>query len=317
MAISTGTASAAEKVLWLLDWVFYGEHVGMFAAKDFGYFKKAGLDVKMERGHGSGDTIKRVAANVAPFGFADTGSLIIARASGAKVKEIAMQYARTPMGIWFLKGKGYKVPKDLAGAKLGSPDQNAAKKVFPAFANANGLAPNSVTWVTMGYGAVNPSVLSGKVDAVPVYYDETPTLFAKAKGQGKAGGFFHYSQWGVDIYANGIITQDAIIQKNPGLVRKFVKANIDAWAHCMVYMDKCLKSFMKHAPTMSPKIVRQQYIHTRELMIDKGVLSHGLGYMDPKKMNWTVDVITKYTPLKVRVKTEDVFTNDFLPQMGK
>ena len=79
-------------------------------------------------------------------------------------------------------------------------------------------------------------------------------------------------------------------------------------------MDKCLKNFYKYAPTMSQELVRQQYIRTRELMIDKGVLENGLGYMDPKKMDRTVDIITKYTPLKVRVKTEDVYTNAFLPR---
>ncbi len=314
LALSVGSAYAADRVLWLLDWVFYGEHVGMFAAKDLGFFKKEGLDVTMERGHGSGDTIKRVASNVAPFGFADVGSLIIARSQGAKVKEVAMQYAKTPMGIFFFKEKGFKTPKDLAGIKIGSPEANSVKKVFPAFARANGLDPNSVTWVTMGYGAMNPSLLSGKIDVLPIYYDETPTIIAKGKEQGKEGRLFLYSDWGVDIYANGVITKDDIIQSNPGLVRRFVKANVEAWGHCLVYMDKCLKSFYKYAPTMSQELVRQQYIRTRELMIDKGVLENGLGYMDPKKMDRTVDIITKYTPLKVRVKTEDVYTNAFLPR---
>ena len=225
LALSVGSARAADRVLWLLDWVFYGEHVGMFAAKDLGFFKKEGLDVKMERGHGSGDTIKRVASNVAPFGFADVGSLIIARSQGAKVKEVAMQYAKTPMGIFFFKEKGFKTPKGFGWCQDRVPRGELRQEGLPGpFARANGLDPNSVTWVTMGYGAMNPSLLSGKVDVLPIYYDETPTIIAKGKEQGKEGRLFLYSDWGVDIYANGVITRDDIIQSNPGLVRRFVKA---------------------------------------------------------------------------------------------
>ena len=82
-------------------------------------------------------------------------------------------------------------------------------------------------------------------------------------------------------------------------------------------MEKCLKNFLKHSPTSDPKAVRLQYHRTRSLNIDRGVIKGGLGFMDHEKMDYTVDIITKYTPLKVRVKTGDVYTNEFLPQMAK
>jgi NitT/TauT family transport system substrate-binding protein len=312
-----GSPAAQEKVTWYLDWVFYSEHVPFFATKDFGYFKKEGLDVKIERGFGSGDTIKRIAAKAAPLGFADVGSLIIARSRGAKVKEVAMYYAKAPMAIWHLKSKGYKHPKDLAGARLGGPEGDAAWKVFPAFANANGLDPKTVSWTTLGYGAMLPGVLTGKLDAIPIFADEQPNFQAAARKAGKDSGMLRFSEWGVDIYANGIIAHDDTIRNNPGLLKRFVRASIDAWGHCMVYMDKCLKNFLKYSPTSNPKVVGLQYHQTRKLNIDQGVIEHGLGYMDPGKMDRTVDIITKYTPLKVRVKTDDVYTNAFLPQMAK
>ena len=239
-----GSPAAQEKVTWYLDWIFYSEHVPFFATKDFGYFKKEGLDVKIERGFGSGETIKRIAAKAAPIGFADTGSLIIARSRGAKVKEIAMYYAKTPMAIWFLKSKGYKHPKDLAGARFGGPEGDAARKVFPAFANANGLDPKSVSWTTMGYGAMAPSVITGKLDAITLFADEEPNFTASAMKQGKATGMMLFSDWGVDIYANGLIAHDDTIRNNPLLLRRFLKASVEAWAHCWVFMEKCLKNFL-------------------------------------------------------------------------
>ncbi len=317
MFVFSGGASAADfKSVWLLDWVFYSEHVPFFAARDFGFLKKEGLDLEIKRGFGSGDTIKRIGQKVAPFGLADVGSMIIARSRGVRVKQVAMYYAKSPMVLWYLKEKGYKTPKDLIGKKVGGPDGDSVKRVFPAFANANGVNPCQVTWDTLTYGAIAPSVLAGRIDLAPTYYDSSVTLDLKAKKQGKEGAVFRYSEWGVDIYANGLIVHDDLAKEKPGLVRRFVKANIEAWSHCFVYMEKCMKNFLKHQPTMSPEFLRAQYMRTRAMNIDKGVIEHGFGYMDPKKMDRTVDIMTKHTPLKVRVKTDDIYTNKFLPQMG-
>ncbi|HXF89661.1 MAG TPA: ABC transporter substrate-binding protein [Xanthobacteraceae bacterium] len=54
----------------------------------------AGLDVRIVRGQGSVDAIRQVGAGNAVFGFADTGSLVLARANdGIPVKLTAIVYA--------------------------------------------------------------------------------------------------------------------------------------------------------------------------------------------------------------------------------
>ena len=103
--ILAGGAAAKKKKLFLLDWIIYGKHAPFFAAKNFGFYKKQGLNIFYERGFGSGDTAKRIAAKVAPFGFADTGSVIGARVAGAKVVEVGMIHAKAPYAIYTLKNK--------------------------------------------------------------------------------------------------------------------------------------------------------------------------------------------------------------------
>ena len=58
-----GAATAAEQIFFL-DWIIYGKHAPFFAAKDMGFYKKHGLDMKYERGFGSGDTAKRIATKL-------------------------------------------------------------------------------------------------------------------------------------------------------------------------------------------------------------------------------------------------------------
>ena len=162
-----GTA-AAKKQLFLLDWILYGKHAPFFAALDFGFYKKNGLDIFYERGFGSGDTAKRIASKVAPFGFADTGTVVAARVAGAKVVEVGMIHAKAPYALYTLKAKA-----------------NAARIMFPPFARKGGLNPSAVKWTTMKYGATLPSLLSGRVDGIVDYTTGGVTIMAKGKDVGK------------------------------------------------------------------------------------------------------------------------------------
>ena len=82
-------------------------------------------------------------------------------------------------------------------------------------------------------------------------------------------------------------------------------------------LQKCLENFYKYAPAMSKDLIAGHYVEALNLLIDEGVKRNGLGWMDDKKMNNTIDLVTKYTPLKKRIDAKDLYTNKFLPQAGK
>ena len=72
-------AKALDNVTLITDFGYNGRHAYFFVAIEKGYYKDAGLDVKVVRGQGSVDAIRQVGANNAIVGFADTGSLVLAR----------------------------------------------------------------------------------------------------------------------------------------------------------------------------------------------------------------------------------------------
>jgi ABC-type nitrate/sulfonate/bicarbonate transport system substrate-binding protein len=95
-----GPAEALDSVSLITDFGYNGRHAYFFVALDKGYYKAAGLDVKILRGQGSVDAIRQVGAGNANFGFADTGSLVLARANDQiPVKLVASVYARPPQAI--------------------------------------------------------------------------------------------------------------------------------------------------------------------------------------------------------------------------
>lgn len=316
LAMGIGASAQAQERLFLLDWILYGKHAPFFAAKDFGFFKKEGLDFRIERGFGSLDSATKVGAKTALFSFADAGAATVARSKGAKVVEVGMIHANQPYAMYFLKEKAVDHPSKLKGYKIGSPVANAARVVFPAFARMGGLDPKDITWVDMPYGAMNPSLLAGQVDAIPDYTTGGVTYMAKAKEMGKTLVEMRYSIVGMDVYSNGLIVHEDLVKQEPDAVRRWVKANMDAWGYCMIYARKCLDNFYKYAPGMSKELVDGHYVEAINLLIDEGVKKNGLGWMDPEKMDRTVEITTKYTPLPVRIKTDELYTNQFLPQVA-
>ena len=86
-----GVAQKALKPYTLiLDFVPTGEYVPHYTALEKGWYRDEGLDVKIVRGQGSADTVKRIAAGQGEVGIADISALIAARANtDVQVKAIA------------------------------------------------------------------------------------------------------------------------------------------------------------------------------------------------------------------------------------
>ena len=98
LLVASATAQKpARPYTLILDFVPTGEYVPHYTALEKGFYRDEGLDVKIVRGQGSGDTVKRIAAGQGDVGIADISALIAARANtDVKVKAIALWYRRRP-----------------------------------------------------------------------------------------------------------------------------------------------------------------------------------------------------------------------------
>src|SRR5262245_50524253 len=172
----------------ILDFVPTGEYVPHYTALEKGFYREEGLDVKIVRGQGSGDTVKRIAAGQGDVGIADISALIAARANtDVKVKAIALWYRRPPHGIFVRSDSPIKTPRDLEGRKLAISPGNSHQILWPVFEKLSGLKPNSVTWVTMDAASMAPALIMGATDAVPFFVVDEARIRQVAQQQGVDG----------------------------------------------------------------------------------------------------------------------------------
>ena len=84
-ALAMAPASAADKVVLMLNWYVYGEHAPFYYGKAKGIYAAEGIDLEIQEGRGSAATTQAVAAKTADFGYVDVPTMMRAAIKGAPV----------------------------------------------------------------------------------------------------------------------------------------------------------------------------------------------------------------------------------------
>ena len=302
------SAGAADNVTLITDFGYNGRHSYFFVALDKGYYKDAGINVKIVGGKGSVDAIRQVAAGNANFGFADAGSLVLARANDSiPVKMVAVVYARPPQAIFCSADAGLKTPKDLEGKSIANPAGGSIPDMFPAFAKAAGIDAAKVNWVVAASSALPGLLASGKVPCVGQFTVGEPLL--KKAAAPKKLVRFAYSDPGLNYYGNGIVATEETIKSNPDLVRRFVAATIKGLKSAITDPADAGAIMHKLHPEVSADVAKDETELVAELAQVKG---RPLGEIDPAGIQATIDVVDGAFKLKSQVKVGDVYVPGFV-----
>lgn len=310
-----GAAAAADltKVVFSTDWGYNGRHAYYFTALDKGYYKEEGLDVEILGGRGSGTVIKEVAAGTVKIGFADAGTLALARANeNVPVKMVAVVYADSPHALIVLEDSGIKGPKDLQGKTASDAAGSSNYKLFPAYARAGGADPEKVKWVFSESTALVGLLLSGQVDAIGQFSVGAPLLAKRAKP--KKIRVLHYQDApGFEIYANGIIVREDTLEKEPELVKKFVRASMRGLRDALDDPEETGKIMAKYHRQVEPDITVGEMEMVGKIAVNDLTAKHGLGYIDDTKMQKTIDLVGQVFKLKRPIEAKEVFVPGMIP----
>lgn len=306
-------AEAADKIRFTMDWIITGAHALFISGLDRGFYAQAGLEPAIERGFGGADTIKKLAAGASDFGFADLGSMVVARSRGARVKGLAVIYDKGQYAFYAVKGTGIRTPKDIEGRTIANNVGGVVKDLFPALAGANNVDESKVNWLIVEAPMIFPALLAGKADLAGSFIVNRPILEARARELGKELEAIHFADWGVDLYSNGLVTSDEKIANRKDLVRRFTKAAMESVAWTVENPDAAIAILTKHHPAVDAKIGRATLQVALESALSPTVREKGLGYIREDKIRFTRDIVTRHMNLPATVPVKDLYTLEFLP----
>lgn len=203
-----------------LDYTPNTNHTGIYVAQKKGYYKEAGIDVKILPYSGNVSPEVLVSTNKADTGISFTEGVVTAAATGNPVVSIATIIRHNTSSLAALENSGIKTPKGLDNKTyggFGAPFENAV--VGEIIKKAGGKGNFKTVMLDMdGIKALETK----KIDFVWIFDAWTGT---QAKRQGVKLVTFPLVDNGIpDYYTPVIITASKQIKEKPDLLKKFIKA---------------------------------------------------------------------------------------------
>jgi len=310
LAASTAMAPAQDAVSLRLNWYMGGLHVPFYYGKERGFYKEEGIDLTINEGRGSANTVQVVAAGSDTFGLADSSSVVATAAKGAEIKSVMSLLNSTGFSVVSLASTGIKTPKDLEGKKLAVSPGDPLGQLFRALAAHNKLDMSKITFVQVDPAAKVVSVLEKRVEALLGGADDQYFLI-KYKGEEPAA--LRFADHGANIVGMTILTQEATIKNKADLVRRFVKATVRSWDETKKNPEAAVDATMKVKPDLNRASQLDQLKVDIELM-DSANAKGRTGWGDQKDWDQTIALLKQYRDVQTDKPWTAFHTNEFLPK---
>jgi len=309
-------AQAPVPVKFALDWALQGNHAVFSMAVDKGHYAREGLAVSMDRGFGSGDTVTKVASGAYDIGYADLNTVIPFNANPANANKITgvLLVMDQSLAAVILRKGAVANPKGLEGKKLAAPEADAGRMLFPAFAKAQGIDAGKIVWQTVTPQLRETLLVQKQVDGVTGFISTSVFNIKMAGVPTSDLMVYRYNEYGVDLLGSALIVSQSFAEKNPELVRKFVRASIAGIRDALADPKAGMAQLKQRDPLFNEAVELERFEMVRDLtMLTDNVKRNGLSAVPADRLAKSVDTVAQAYGLGGKVNPQDVYTDRFLP----
>src|SRR5215469_1316472 len=306
-AVAQGLTGVSEQLGWLVN----AQMAGDFVAIGKGYFKDAGIDLKIQPGGPNIDPVQIVAGGGVPFGNVSSVAVLVnARAHGLPVKAFGAVLQRHPFAFIFLAKSGIRTPKDFGGKTIGI--QATARPLLEAVL-AKYQIPSDKVKVQFVGGDTRPLV-TGQVDVITGWIIDAPQVEAVQQ----AGNYGYFKLWdlGIHLYAYTYFTTDRVLSERKDVLVRFLSASARGWAYAAEHPDEAVDWVIKAAPALSRPLELQTWKNEIPYLSSPQTKQHGLGFMDPNVWKAISDTYFGLKQIPQEVRPAEVMTNEIV-EMAK
>lgn len=225
----SGAAQALDSVTLQLKWRHQFQFAGYYAALEQGYYREAGLDVKLVEATPATNVVEEVAAGRAQFGIG-TSELLLARRH-APVVALAVIFQHSPLILLAREDKIGNLHQ-LAGRNVMI---EAHSEELIAYLRNEGLPPEKLH--ILPHSQSIGDLIEGKVAAISAYSTTEPYLLRRT---GLRTIEFSPRASGIDFYGDNLFTSQQELKRHPERVRAFRAASLRGWEYAMKHPDEII-----------------------------------------------------------------------------
>lgn len=290
LLVLSGSARAAaadagglDHVTLQLKWKHQFQFAGYYAAISQGYYREAGLDVRLVEAQPDRDPVDRVLAGEADFGVG-TSELLLLRGRGRPVVVLAAIFQHSPLVLLALHNAGGDDLQALAQHPIMIEPQSA--ELF-AYFKYEGVNTGKLNLVHHTFGVAD--LLNGHVAAMSAYSTDEPFAL-KSAGIGYVT--FTPRAGGIDFYGDNLFTTEAQISRHPDRVRKFREASLRGWDYALAHPPEIIALIREHYSQRKTVAHLTFEAEQTALLMHPGLIE--VGHMNPGRWRHIADTYAEF-----------------------
>jgi NitT/TauT family transport system substrate-binding protein len=245
------------------------------------------------------------------FGLADGASIITGVPRGAPLQAVMGIMNRSPFAIIVREDSGVRTIRDLAGRTIAATTGEAGLVMFPALLRANGMAPDSIRFLRVdGAGKLVATLENRTVGMLGGV--ENQALILPQRGVPVVS--LLYADLGANTVGLAIHATRDTIQRNPDLVRRFVRATQRSFEVAEREPEASVAAGIRVKADMDRELSLAQLRAGLPLVRSARGQGRPIGWMAPEDWSETLSLMREFQELRTELPAEAFYTNSFLPQ---
>lgn len=300
-----------DQVKLQLKWLHQAQFAGFYLAQERGYYKDENIDVTFMEGGLDIDIGQYIISGEADFGVVAPELIFMERGQGNSPIAIASIYRRSAVVFLSLKDSGIVRPQDFDGKTVSAADPEGSHKDFEiqfyALMKRLGMDVSKINIVK--YDSEYTSFYKGDVEVTPCYY--TGGLISMRQ-KGIKLNLIWPSDYGIHFYSDTLVTTARMIDTNPALVTRFVRASLHGWRDAIEDYQQAVDATMKYA-RINDIVLQTAMMEAMLPLINTG--KDHVGWMKPAEWQGMYDILLTQGLLVKPFNVNEVYTMRFLEEV--
>ena len=293
----------SKEVTLQLPWKYQFQFAGYIIAKEKGFYKDIGLNVKLKEFDSTIDVIKELDENKIEYAVTRPTSMIDI-SKGKNLKYLATIFQSSPLVLLTDKSLNISSLSDLKNKRIMTSGDLSTDVSLLSMMFSQGIKLEDLVIQEASFNTKD--LLDKKTDLIASYISNEPFILDELGGKPV---IFNPKDYGFDFYSDILTTSKKYLQNNENEVKKFREASLKGWEYAFSNINESVEIiYNKYNPQKKSK--KALIYEANELKKLAYFNTNELGKIEPEKLEKIYNVYKLLGLAKNNINFNEIVFND-------